>query len=611
MRNSIIQTRSQSLNSNRLNSNTKSYADVTKLLDVKNSNTKQNTTNEIVQTENKTLNNCLKPTSQTQLIYPKIESETILHVDELWFEDAHIEAYLNSFTEYIKKFRNDVLLLGPNLSQMLKHSTNNDILTQLTSLSFEKINIALFCINNHYVESEATSKLTGRGCHWSLLVYSRVDQAFVHYDSISGSNRNQAQILANKINPDFAFFEEETVQQTDGYSCGIHLLVNSKCLIDKFISNKHESKLLHTNSDRCEQIIQDIHPNAVHKKNSNCKLATNSCKQINKLKHNQVFYINQTKDMFSDDTLLESNEKHFDDVEQTFNRPTPSNSNDMTKNNSFTTHSSKKHSSKYKTLLFSNNFLLPCSNKYSLLSEEVMKESKEYEDINTICSSKVYSKSQSKPRKCLSKENKSQIKLLTDSHGRGIRNLLSSKFDNTSVNVSSCIKPNGTVKNVLNEMENEVKRLTKKDYVVIAAGTNDVDSYMVNQSCIASHIEDKIKELVHTNFIITALPYRYDESFLNNKIKRINNQLEQFCKKYNHINYLSLRNINRYDYTSYGLHLNKIGKSKYVDSLYNLVNEVECLNNNSANIAVRITQRQIFLEKRHILNVHKSYPVFL
>lgn len=116
-------------------------------------------------------------------------------------------------------------------------------------------------------------------------------------------------------------------------------------------------------------------------------------------------------------------------------------------------------------------------------------------------------------------------------------------FDSNSVNISSCIKPNGTVNNVLNEIEEDVKRLTKKDYVIIAAVTNDVDLYMNNQSFTASHMEEKVKEIVNINFTVTALRYRYDEPFLNNKIKRINKQKERFCTMYIHINYLSLNNI--------------------------------------------------------------------
>lgn len=144
---------------------------------------------------------------------------------------------------------------------------------------------------------------------------------------------------------------------------------------------------------------------------------------------------------------------------------------------------------------------------------------------------------------------------MTDSHGSGIRNLLSDNFDSNSVNISYCIKPNGTVNYVLDEMEKDVKRLTKKYYVIIAAVTNDVDLYMNDQSFIASHIEEKVKELVNTSFIVAALPYMYDEPFLKNKIKRINKQMERFCKKYIQINYLYPKN----DDTKYGLHFNTVG----------------------------------------------------
>lgn len=103
---SKIHTRSKRLNSNSLNIDTKSYADVTKLklIDVNNSKSKQITTKEIIQTERKTVNHCFKPTSESKLIYPKKESKTILHVDEMWLEDAIIEAYLKILTEYIKIF---------------------------------------------------------------------------------------------------------------------------------------------------------------------------------------------------------------------------------------------------------------------------------------------------------------------------------------------------------------------------------------------------------------------------------------------------------------------------------------------------------------------------
>lgn len=146
-----------------------------------------------------------------------------------------------------------------------------------------------------------------------------------------------------------------------------------------------------------------------------------------------------------------------------------------------------------------------------------------------------------------------------------------------SVNISSCIKPNGTVNNVLDETEKDVKRLTKQYYVIISAVTNDVDLYMNDQSFIASLMEEKVKELVNTSFIVAALPYMYDEPFLKNKIKRINKQMDRFCKKYIQINYLYPNNINQYDYTKYDLpyiSIQLVPKRKC--SLYNFINYPKC-----------------------------------
>lgn len=166
----------------------------------------------------------------------------------------------------------------------------------------------------------------------------------------------------------------------------------------------------------------------------------------------------------------------------------------------------------------------------------------------------------SKPKKYSSQTSK-QIKLLTDSHGRHIRNLLSNRLDSESCNISCCIKPNGTVHNVLDKVGNYFKDLTRKDYFTIAAGTNDVNLYTDNIMYIASHIEDKVKEFIITNVIIvTALPYRYDEPLLYDKIKRVNRYIERFCQKYNHMYYLSLNTINGYDYAKYGFHFNTNGK---------------------------------------------------
>lgn len=226
MKPSIIQTRSQSKKLKPSNLNKASYADVTKLTPTFSENTPD---------------------------FRDTKEMLTLKSNELWLNDEHIEAYFKSVSQYVSKFRSDVLLLGPNLSQLLKQSSNHDTLTALTNLSFDKIKLAFFCINN-YLESNESLIPDRRGSHWSLLIFDRERQTFFHYDSIEGSNSKQACILAKKINPDFHFFEKDTIQQTDGFSCGLHVLVNLRFYIDSLVLTCNLSPTKNINNPNSDNI---------------------------------------------------------------------------------------------------------------------------------------------------------------------------------------------------------------------------------------------------------------------------------------------------------------------------------------------------------------------
>jgi len=69
------------------------------------------------------------------------------------------------------------------------------------------------------------------GSHWSLLVYCKNEDTFFHYDSSSGSNYSHAKQLAMKLSKflspeEAAFVQPDTLQQKNGYDCGIHVLCN-------------------------------------------------------------------------------------------------------------------------------------------------------------------------------------------------------------------------------------------------------------------------------------------------------------------------------------------------------------------------------------------------
>lgn len=57
-----------------------------------------------------------------------------------------------------------------------------------------------------------------------------------------------------------------------------------------------------------------------------------------------------------------------------------------------------------------------------------------------------------------------KIKLITDSHGRNLRQLINKNFKN-NVDVSCVLKPNGKMKNMVDNIDSVVKHFYKNDYV--------------------------------------------------------------------------------------------------------------------------------------------------
>lgn len=543
MRHSIIQTRSQRKTSDILHTNIQSYTDTIKL---SKSSSKQVVINENYRSRGKTINHCPILASEAH-VSSKDENKLPLHVNDLWLEDTHIQAYFDSLTKYVNTFRNNILLVGPILTQMLKLSSNKDILTELTSLSFDKIKIALFCINDH-VESELEGQslnLIERGCHWSLLVYSRDDQVFLHYDSISGSNHYQAKELANKINPDFKFLEEETVQQTDGYSCGLHVLVNSKYLIDKLTSNSNMSKLLQNKIKRCKQNKESSQSNGIQNSKSVFKICKNRSQQTDKLKYKEV------KDKHLNVTKKEKKDNFVSHVANYVN----------------------------------------CDNRYELLSDGQPDSHpilQTHETLPTepkvVLNKGLKSQCRSTPSRLQSNvmENPSnevpklhKVKIVSDSHGRHINSLLTEQLPG-SFKITSVIKPNAVMRNVIGNHSNVGDNLTKNDFLIIIGGTNDITNDLFDLKEMLNFVNLTFEENKNTNVILSYIPFRHDKPELNKIIHRINQRFKQLSKRYQHTECLPLHQIDRSCYTQHGLHLNFSGKVKYVNKLrYSILDTID------------------------------------
>lgn len=517
---------------------------------------------------------------------------THLMEKELWFHDLHIEAYFKSFQEYVSLRSDDILVFGPIVSQFLKSTNTYEMLDTLNSLSFESVNIALFCINNH--TEDETSFLRSKkqhvnpeGTHWSLLIFDRHRNSFFHYDSIQGLNYNHALKLSKIINSDFHVIEKETIQQTDSFSCGLHLIINAKTIIDSILSEgTHFKKLSHSINHK----INDHGENLEHRNLLNTKSFLGNF-----------------------DSSLESTQQIKPLVEFETSKP---NEFHLVNNTNLNVHTKPRK----KYIKHSKTFEVKCSNRFTPLdSIEVSCMDRDLQNVNLVKSSDItvhhskkpsikkgitgnstdresaYGNIMNSPESCNvslsfhkepmvieTEKCKPSITLLADSHGRKIGEILRKELPN-SFNVQGIIKPNGKMGHILNQFDSEVKNMDKNDFVIISGGTNDIDEFL-NVNALYNEVKSKITKCLHTNIIISAVPYRYDKPGLNKIIRKVNFELNKLSYIQNNVYFLSLHFIKSFHYTNYGLHLNFLGKNLYT-------NQLMCLINNNNNIPVIVTNR--------------------
>lgn len=572
--NSIIQTRSQNKLSCNKNGSMKLLTNELETM----KNKKIKLQKEISELENK--RNNLKFYSIN--MNPKVDSTT------KWLDDCHIETYYETLSAHISKFRDDILLVPPSVSQIIQNGSSYDILTTLTSLKLNSMNIAFFAVsnceeklNNSEGKQITTSNLTNRGTHWSLLVYITKTNTFTHLDSIKGLNKKHAKQMASNINVNGVYKEIKTLQQISNFECGIHLLANTQQILSLIFKSQ---KTIWANLDFFSDIFHQELISEINEKNAT---------DIQLEKRN--YFLNNE---------ISVSETKVENYSEDYN------------NKSFYTKVQKHRNGKTKVNEV-QDFSITCKNKYSVLSsiEDENKKLNEQALLDSIkkdkCQNKTATSSINKiktselnesERKKNYKENtcsakrfgsknktssniKPKIKILCDSHGRNIRQILNKQFDD-KYDIYSEMKPNGKFSHILQNIQMcESKNMDKNDFVIVLGGTNDINKYS-NPKEIIDNIELKLTntDLSKTNVILSALPYRYDTPRLNKKINYINLCLQKMSEKLCNVHFTYLYDIHWYDYTRHGLHYNKYGKQKLANIFKNMIDKVCKINEGTMNI---------------------------
>ena len=116
--------------------------------------------------------------------------------------------------------------------------------------------------------------------------------------------------------------------------------------------------------------------------------------------------------------------------------------------------------------------------------------------------------------------------MLADSNGRGCSALLQDKLGQ-GYEVSSIVKPNGTLKNIVENIGPLTKKIGKGDCVIILGRMNDLQLKENYESKLESPIRDIVAISKRSNVIINAIPRRFDSKELDLERFRANKSIHK------------------------------------------------------------------------------------
>lgn len=173
-----------------------------------------------------------------------------------WLNDAIIGFYF----VYLEKVRfhsnNEILFIGPEVTQCLKESPPSDLPVFLDPLEAKNRGYIFMAVND-------SGKSAG-GTHWSLLVFCYVENKCYHVDSSVQTNHSSAMKLAHNIEQylspveEIDFVELPSLQQDNSYDCGIYLICNLENIVEHVIQGSDFSTVPLIKKETVSKMRKDL-----------------------------------------------------------------------------------------------------------------------------------------------------------------------------------------------------------------------------------------------------------------------------------------------------------------------------------------------------------------
>ena len=164
------------------------------------------------------------------------QSDLVTFAEGNWLNDHSILfAYEYFHRIEFKDCGDDVLFMHPANTLILQYGDDEDFTNLSEGLCFESRKVVFIPVNN------SLNDQLNKGTHWSLLVYVKSANKFLHFDSMGAASMNQqaaasiVQNLRTHVYPGATYANGNAPKQQNGSDCGMYLLCTSQLLGQYFV----------------------------------------------------------------------------------------------------------------------------------------------------------------------------------------------------------------------------------------------------------------------------------------------------------------------------------------------------------------------------------------
>lgn len=507
-------------------------------------------------------------------VVTKLKSRISSCNEDRWLDDAILQTFYTSFNDSDKAVSTKSLLLGPTVTELLKHGSKDDVAQQLRDISLSNYSYIFFCLGNssndpwHFKDGEPVNY--DGGSHWSLLFYVTSTQSVFHIDSLANSNLESAKRLLFNINVDVGrLFEVPCPQQNNYFECGLNVLMYSKLILSSFCTDTQKysnicflewfKQFNNVRTPVMESHITDKVPGVAS--SSEMSGADNSTLSL---------HSNNTCNKWITVNNRKCNSKNSITYKHKLPRIMCSIPIErISISNKFAPVSALGNKNNCK---LATKMCTPQTHKKKYLKKKKDKSNNVYQRLNSnnfivsVRPNNVTSHNECpyKVSDSILEPSKPRVKLFADSHGRGISSIVLGKVSCQAV-VTGWVKPGAKIEQLLGSVVLESDGLCSRDIIVILGGTNDI----VDGRCGGFEVELRrvLRGVTSPRVLLVGLPSRHDRPSLNRTVSEVNGRLRRLADQFDNVTFVSLESLSRPLFTRHGMHLNNAGKHVLADIL--------------------------------------------